>query len=96
LKRGKGYRTVPVMIFAAAMILLADAEAPCSAPGADGLAGGATVIRPVAAPGSLPFEPLGPTSDIRTRPTEIQQTAAEQRVEDQPAAQCDAVALPIV
>ena len=85
------------MIAATALILLAEATATC--PPVNRIGGGAMLVRPVATFEELPFELLGPTEDIRTRPTDVQQTAADVATGDEPAvdqpAVCEAVDFPI-
>ena len=82
------------MIVASTLLLLAEAVTPCTTAGTPRLGGGAVMIRPVGRFEALPFERLGPTSDVRTRPDGIQQTGASgQEAEpesDAPEQQCQA------
>ena len=87
------------MIAASALILLAQAVAAC-APGSPSLDGGAVLVRPVGTFEPVPFERLGPTDSVVTRPTDVQQTAAPAQAEPQPEAdpapdRCSAPVFPI-
>jgi hypothetical protein len=87
------------MIAASALILLAQAAASCALPGSDRLGGDATIVRPVGTFERIPFERLGPATDIRGDGGKIHQTQATPEAEpdsDPPAEQCEAVAIPIV
>jgi hypothetical protein len=85
----------------AALILLAQATASCALPGSDRLGGDAMVVRPVGTFEPMPFERLGPATDIRGDGGKIHQTQATPKADkepdaDRPAEQCEAAALPIV
>ena len=82
------------MSAALALILLAEAVSPC----APALGGGAKIVRESGPVDAAPFERLGPATSVVTRPTEIQQTAAEQPEDsgDEAAQQCAAVRVQIV
>lgn len=88
------------MIAASALILLAQATASCALPGSDRLGGDAMVVRPVGTFERIPFERLGPATDIRGDGGKIHQTQAtpegQELDADRPAEQCEAVAIPIV
>ena len=82
------------MIAASTLLLLAEAVTPCTTAGTPRLGGGAVVVRPVGTFDAVPFERLGPTDSVVTRPAEIQQTAAgtgaEEPEAEQPTEQCEA------
>ena len=87
------------MSVAFALMLLAEAVAPCAPAGAVRLPGGATIVRPVGTIERLPFEPLGPTTSVVERVT-VQQTDAPADAdgadaEADGAEQCPALAPPI-
>jgi hypothetical protein len=87
------------MIAASALILLAQAAASCALPGSDRLGGDAMVVRPVGTFERVPFERLGPATDVRGDGGKIHQTQATAGAEPdsgRPAEQCEAVAIPIV
>lgn len=64
------------MSLAIALTLMAEAAAVCP-PGAHRLGGDAVLVRPVGTFEAAPFERLGPVESVVSRPTEIQQAAAE-------------------
>jgi len=87
------------MIAASALILLAQATVSCTLPGSDRLGGDAMIVRPVGTFERVPFERLGPATDIRSDGGKIHDTRATAEAEpdsDQPPEQCEAVAIPIV
>ena len=88
------------MIAATALILLAEAAAACPPVAIGRLGGGAMFVQPVAIFEQPPFEHLGPTTDVRSKPEGIQQTGATTSDDDaevaEPAEQCAAVSSPIV
>lgn len=89
------------MIFALPLILLAEAVTACPPSGVARLAGGAIIVHPVATFEQPPFGRLGPTTSIRTKPADIQQTGAEAADEAEPGAghaaqQCEATVTPTV
>ena len=83
------------MIVASTLLLLAETVTPCTTAGTPRLGGGAVLVRPVGSFEALPFERLGPTSDVRTRPEDIQQTGAagedDEPEGDAPEEQCEAL-----
>lgn len=88
------------MSFAIILTMLAEAAATSCAPRNDlRLGGGAKLIRPVGEFGAAPLILLGPTTDIRTRPTAIQQTAAQEparpRESGEPTTPCGPTSFPI-
>ena len=87
------------MIAGLALLLLADASAPCAAPQGIRLGGGARLVLPVGELDAAPVIRLGPTTDIRTRPLGIQQVGASEPapVNDSPpsADQCPRQGFPI-
>jgi hypothetical protein len=89
------------MIAASVLILMAEATASCALPGSDRLGGDARIVRPVGTFEPVPFERLGPATDIRGDGGKIHQTQATPEANegpdaDRPAEQCEALALPIV
>lgn len=87
------------MIAASVLILLAQAAASCALPGSERLGGDAMVVRPVGTLEAMPFQRLGPATDIRGDGGKIHQTEATSGAEpdsDRPAEQCEAVVFPIV
>jgi hypothetical protein len=87
------------MSAAFALMLLAEAVTTCPTSTAPRLGGGAALVREGGTVDSAPFERLGPTTSVVTRPVDIQQTHAEQAGDQpqdgEPAAQCTPVAFPI-
>ena len=84
--------SVTDMIAVSALILLAEVSATCAPLGSARLGGDAMFVLPVGTFEPVPFERLGPTTSVVTRPEEVQQasgTAPDQDPEsDQPAEQC--------
>lgn len=88
------------MIAATALLMMAEAATACAPLGGFArLGGGALLVRPVGTFEPLPFERLGPTESVVTRPTEIQQAAAEAEADEQgdetATEQCEVVAISI-
>lgn len=85
---------------ASTLLMLAEAVAACAAPGEPRLGGGAMVVRPVGTLEPMAVQPLGPTTSVVSRPTEIQQTGAaeeaDEPITDEPAEQCEATQVEIV
>jgi hypothetical protein len=83
------------MIAISTLLLLAETVTPCTTAGTPRLGGGAVLVRPVGSFEALPFERLGPTSDVREKPEGIQQAGAaalDDEAEGEPAEeQCEAV-----
>ena len=83
------------MIAASTLLLLAETVVtPCTTAGTPRLGGGAVLVQPVGSFEALPFERLGPTTDVRTRSDDIQQTGAagpEDDPESDAPEQCEAV-----
>ena len=88
------------MTSALALILLAQAAAPCPASGAVQLGGGAILVRPVGIDEAPPLVPLGPAPALISQEGEIHQTGAarepRQKGADPALAQCRPVPIPIV
>ena len=86
------------MIAASALILLAQAANPCTAPGRPLRGSGALLVRPIATFEPAPFQWLGPATQIVTRPKGIQQTGATTGAPEATTRmeQCEAVVIPIV
>lgn len=84
------------MIMAIPIVLLADAPSACVSPA--GLAGGASIVRPVGTIAPPPFEWLGPTESLETgaiKQVEAEQGEAQQRSERAPE-QCKGGPITIV
>jgi hypothetical protein len=84
----------------AALILLAEATASCALPGSDRLGGDAMLVRPVGTFEPIPFERLGPATNVHGDGGKIHQTEAtpdanQEPGADRPAEQCEAVAFSI-
>jgi hypothetical protein len=85
---------------ASTLLMLAEAVAACASPGGARLGGGAMVVRPVGTLEPMAVQPLGPTTSVVSRPTEIQQTGAAGKTDEpaaeEPAEQCEATPVEIV
>ena len=88
----------PGMIAVSALILLAEATTPCTAPDRSRLGGGALLVRPITTFEPAPFQFLGPATQIVTRSKGIQQTGAMTGAPeaDRRTEQCEAVVISIV